>query len=117
MSRIHESAAVDMKTVLKEKCGCESSRVDCAHSYITRSGDLLAQRIPARADGQINLAIIGVYRAPKEPEYERKLKWLHIDFPSARARRDFERRFEEMKAIYRKQRLDHDNDMNRERMG
>lgn len=117
MSRTDEGAVVDMKTVLKGKCGCESSRADCAHSYITRSGDLLARRIPARADGQINLAMIGVYRAPKTPEYERKLKWLHIDFPSPRARKDFERRFEGIKMVYRRQRLDHDNDMNRERIG
>lgn len=110
------ATSVDTKTNLKEKCGCDRRRLTCAHSHITRSGDLLAQKLPARADGQINLAAIGRYQAPKNPEYERKVKWLHIEFPSSAAREKFEDRFNTTKSIYRQQVHNYNKGIHREKL-
>ena len=91
---------MDKKTGLEESCGCDRRKKICIHSTISRSGDLLARRIAASSSHVVNLAKLGLAQAPKLPEHERKVKWLHIDFKSQEDRARFERGVEETKKIY-----------------
>ena len=106
---------MDKKTETEATCGCDRRRQTCIHSLVSRSGNLLARRITAKTGRPVNLAKLGKYRAPQEPEYERKLKWLHIDFTSQGLREQFEREFGQTKDIYDKKLLCYHGEMSQER--
>ena len=105
---------MDRKTIVsKVKCGCKGKRETCKHSTIIRPEPLLAQRITAKGNHSANLAMLGQYRAPKSPTFERNLRWLQIDFPSQDSRHKFEEKFEGEKQIYEGKRSRYYSEMNK----
>ena len=103
--------------VSKIKCGCNRNTQICKHSTISRSDPLLAQRITAKGRQSANLALLGMYRAPNPPVFERKMKWLHIDFAGQDEQQGFEKAFEEAKAIYEEKMSCYYADMKRAKQG
>lgn len=93
---------MDKKTTTKEhSCSCGRSRINCTHSIIERSGDLVGRRVEAeKQDEDMNLATLGIYQKPKNLTTVRKMKYIHIDFKTHEERINFETRFDETKNIY-----------------
>lgn len=108
------NAIVDKTTQTKANC-CDRRKQPCIHSTISRSGDLLARRLTSLNGHPLNLAKLGKYQARQGAEYERKFKWLHIDFTSQEIRESFERAVEQTKEIYSKKLARYYEEMHRER--
>ena len=106
---------MDNKTEARATCGCDRKKQGCIHSTISRSGELLARRIISINGQPANLAKLGEYQAPKNPDSERKLKWLHIDFKSQEDRERFEHEFELTKKIYDSKLARYHGEMSREK--
>ncbi|KAL9131579.1 MAG: hypothetical protein Q9217_000536 [Psora testacea] len=82
---------MDSMTIVRGTCGCDRKRRMTGH--------------PA------NLARLGKYPIPRYPEFERKLKWLHIEFASQANREKFEHEFEQTKDIYKQKILCYHREM------
>lgn len=94
---------VDQKTVIiRDRCACSKKKLNCIHSTIERSGDLVGRRVEAAGENEeLNLATLGTFQTPKNPpDLVKKLRYVQIEFKTEVERLKFAERFEQTKQIY-----------------
>lgn len=107
-----DSISVDPSMSQDPQCDCKSKKRACFHSTLSRSPDLLAQRITATKGDQVNLARLGKYQTPKNPVFEHKLKYMHVEFLSPDKREKFHDKYKETMDIYQRKLKVYRHEMN-----
>lgn len=108
---------VDGKTVIKEdRCACSTKKSNCIHTTIERSGELVGRRVEAAGENEeLNLATLGTFQTPKNPDLVKKLRYVQIEFKTQDERLKFTKRFEETKEIYKNRAFWYHEDMRQAR--
>lgn len=109
------TVSVDRKTMIKEdRCACNKKKSNCIHTTIERSGELVGRRVEAAGENEeLNLATLGTFQTPKNPDLVKKLRYVQIEFKTQVERLKFVERFEETKNIYQKKAYWYYEDMRR----
>lgn len=93
---------VDNETmIINDRCACNKKKSSCLHVTIERSSELVGRRVElAGENDELNLATLGTFQKPKNPELVKKLRYAQIEFKTEAERLKFAQRFEETKRIY-----------------
>lgn len=110
---------MDNETLIKsDRCACSKKKIDCIHSTIERSGELVARRVKATGENEeLNLALLGTYQKPKYPPSDlvKKMRYVQLEFKAQDKRLRFERKFNETKEIFNNKVWYYHEDMRRAR--